>query len=684
MIRRATATALLLACLGTPAFADGQSEALLRGFLQRIDATADWSASAASIRSEGSDTVAEGVTFARKDPNVSIGVKEIRVTGLAERPDGGITAESIGVKDGSVASEMTAPPNTPVSFEYKVPTASVKNLSFPGVAEISFDPHHMMTFAGQIYSLWAKAEFTDFSVPELSGSAHQTVPGSEPAKTIVTTFDCRNLASSGMRDGVVADTTGGPISFAITNPDQETVKFEVKSVDGQRMDMGALAHVFDQREYRDGRGDGVWRPLFSKISYSGFTGSGPEGVTFGLKEVAIENVDGRQPEKPFTDDFDKLMDPAWASSATPEDILDIVLNMYSAWRVGTMRMDGLSIEAPSESASFSLGGITVSGLSNEGIDSFILKSLSGKSPEGFGSLDSFEFAGFRFPDVATLMKFAALENDAPPEKHEEVMRATFAALPRLAHFAVTGVRAGMSEAESVSMKSLSLDFKDWNDIFAQSTEMKIDDVEVPRSLANLEPQAEQMLDQLGYDKLIYSMSLSDRWTADAGTDDATWTFSMKDAANIEVSYSLIGVTVDWMLKATATAGRTEGSEAALMAMLNDIRLKSAALKVTDRSLLDRGFGVAAKMQNLNIEGSAYREQMRGALPFLLSAAVPPEITKLLSAPLQEFLAGGQTLVAEIAPAEPIPLPELAQAKETDPALLAQQLGLKLRSESPPQ
>jgi hypothetical protein len=74
--------------------------------------------------------------------------------------------------------------------------------------------------------------------------------------------------------------------------------------------------------------------------------------------------------------------------------------------------------------------------------------------------------------------------------------------------------------------------------------------------------------------------------------------------------------------------------------------------------------------------------MRGALPFLLSAAVPAEISKLLSAPLQQFLAGGQTLVAEIAPPQPMPVPELIKAAESDPLSLPTRLGVTIRSEAP--
>ena len=109
------------------------------------------------------------------------------------------------------------------------------------------------------------------------------------------------------------------------------------------------------------------------------------------------------------------------------------------------------------------------------------------------------------------------------------------------------------------------------------------------------------------------MSLSDRWNPDAGTDDATWTFSLKDAADLELTYSLTGLTIDWLMRATAAAGASEDQNAAMMEMVSELGVASARLSVTDRSLLDRGFGVAAQKQGLTIDGAAYREaDARGA------------------------------------------------------------------------
>jgi hypothetical protein len=202
-------------------------------------------------------------------------------------------------------------------------------------------------------------------------------------------------------------------------------------------------------------------------------------------------------------------------------------------------------------------------------------------------------------------------------------------------------------------------------------------------LLELDAETSAMLDTLGYDELVFGASLSDRWDPETGTDDATWTFSLKDAADVEISYKLTGITLDWLMESTAAAGASEDSNAALMAMLNDLGVASATVSVTDRSLLDRAFAVAAEKQGLSVEGSAYREQMRAALPFIISAAVPAEVANLVTKPLQAFLAGGQRILADASPAAPLRVIDLMQAA-ADPMALPTLLNLTLRAEAPPQ
>ena len=665
------ALVLLGVAAAEPARADAASEALLGAFIENVDASPDWSASADLIRSEGGATIGEGLVFSRGEPDVSVSIERLSLDNLRDRNGGGFAASSIEMAGGAIISGV---------IDYAIPSASVRDVSAPDMAGISLDPHRLMTSIAQIYSAVALAEFAEFRIPEATSTQRQARMEAGGPATIRATY--RDIESNWLRDGVLDRMTAGPSSFVIERPGEVESRFEIRSMTGERMDLGAFARIFDVTHYRDGRGDGIWRPLMSRLGYSGFSGSGPEGASFRLDSVVIENLDGRQPEKPFTALWDRLLDPAIPDDAKSDLALEIVRETYASWRVGTVRMDALSLEAQAAQARFSLGGISVTGLSTAGIDSFALKDLRGAGPNGFAALQTFEFAGLVFPDMRAMMKFAALETDADAGQHADTIRSTFAALPRIPHVEISGAAGGESEAKAVTLQSFTLDFGDWSELYARSTDMRVERLRIPRDLLQLDAATAEIVNTLGYQDFVLGMSVADRWSPEAGTDDGRWTVTMQDAADVDLAYTLTGVSEDWVLRATAAAGRTEGSEAALMAMFAELGLKGATLKITDRSLLDRAFGVAAKKQNLSVTGPAYREQLRGALPFLLSAAVPANLSKLLSAPLQAFMAGGQTLVAEIAPPAPIPLTDIAEGI-SEPMALPERLGVTLRSEAAP-
>jgi hypothetical protein len=636
-----------------------------------MDALPDWSAAVATIRTEGDNTVAEGLTMTRAEPRVSVAVGRLRLLDLGEREGSGFVASEIELTDGSLQSD---------AVDYRIPSAIVTDVAMPSFAEVRFDTQHLMTAIAEVYGAAAEGELAELRIPEATAIQRQRPAGA--TATVETRVTYRDVITSGLRNGVLRTQTFGPISISGAGTDGEEVDIGVEAVSAENLDLDAVAHVFDPDRYRKGRGDGVWRPLASRIVASGLSASGPDGADFRLDSYAIENLDGRQPRKPMTALWDRMLDPAIAQEVKNDLALEALQTALEAWRLGTIRLHGIALDSPSDSARFALETLTVSGLSETGIDSVLLKDMEGGSSEAFLSLATFELAGFTFPDFDELMKFAALEPDTDPAKHAETVSSSFAALPRVSRVGLTGLKAGFNQMDAVSVGSFTVDIADWNAVFAESSDIRLEGVEVPRSLMKLDPETAKIMDTLALDPLVFGLSVSNRWSPEAGTDDGTWSVSLQQAADVEFSYTLSGLTMDWMTSAMAAAGKSEDSEAAVIAMYSDLGLKGATLKVTDRSLLDRAFAVAAQKQNLTVDGAAYRAQMRSALPFLLSAAVPAELSKLLSQPLQAFLEGGKTLVAEIVPPQPIPLPELVAAGSRDPMALPSFLGLTLRSENP--
>ena len=667
---RASALGLVLVCSG--AVVAGIGRRALRGaahsFVHSIDALPDWSASAASIRSEGADTVAADLVFARENPHVSAKVGELRLTDLAGGADGGFTATEIALAHAEVAAE---------SLTYSVPAASLKDVKGPSVAGLTIDPHHLMTSIAEVYGIAARTEFSALTIPDMSSVQTQPGMGGDPPTTV--RVDYRNLAGRELKDGVLAGSEVGPIEFHAQSQDGD-VGLTLRSAIVERLDLGALAHVLDPAQYQNRRGDQI-------LAASPFQGR-------------VFRPDGKRPQRcdrPSRRHLggDRRCAPAGKAlhgglgpHSRSERAERRQVRSGARGLAGHVRRCRTRDHAPRWllRRRAGRGSVAVARLAlrhrlvQPGDRQLHSEEAARPGPGGFRGARFFELAGLVFPDLQALMRFAALENDASSEEHANIIRSTFAALPRLAHVGLSGLAGGQTETSAVTLAGFSLDFRDWNDFYAQATDLRLDDLENSARADGAQPGSGQNDGRTRLRSAGARSGLHGPLAPGPGSDDATLTVTAKDAADMEVSYSLTGLTTDWILRSISAAGKTGGSEAAAMAVMGEIGLKSAKLKLTDRSLLDRGFTFAAKKQGLSVSGPAYRQQMRGALPFLLSAAVPAEISKLLSAPLQAFLGGGQSLVAEIAPAAPVPLPEIAALAQSDPKALKDRLNLTVRSE----
>lgn len=666
MLARAAIAVSMIFGAAAPVIADERSEALVEDFIAWVDSAPDWSASADFIRSSGADTFAEGVVFARAEPNVSISIETLRLRGLIEAEAGGFRAEEIDVGGADIVSD---------DLRYTIPSTSVANVYVPTVTGFNLDPRRLMTMTAQAYSTLSKAEFSNLQIPEMTSATERSV--TQDGDTVAASSVYRNLEMGALKDGAVQDMSAGPFTVHVEGP-EGTFDFTVNSATSDRFDIGALAHVFDPAAYRNGRGDRIWRPILSSLTYSDITGTGPEDVVFRLDSVIVEGIDGRQLDKPFTAVWDRMLDLTVPDEEKQGLFLDFA-ESYQAWRLGTMKLEGLAFEAPRDDVGMTLDSLTMAGVSSDGIDNLDLDDFDVTTPDGILSLGSLKVAGFVSPDLAALLDLAALDGDIDAKTHADLIEKSFAGLPRIDHFGIHDVTVGESRAEAFSLESLTFDFSAWNDLFAESTDMRMTGLDIPPAL--LGPESAGFLDVLGYDDLVIGLSLSDRWTPETGKDEATWKLSLGGAADFKLFYELSGVTMDWIVRATAAAAESEDSEDALKAMLDELRLERASFSVTDRSLLERAFALAADLQDLDVDGSTYREQMRAALPFLISAAMPPAITRLLAKPLQQFLAGRQTLIAEIEPPAPLNVTEFLEETD-DPLELPDRLNMTLRTEEP--
>ena len=332
----------------------------------------------------------------------------------------------------------------------------------PAFTGLDYDPSRTMTFWARLYALLAEGEFEDVAVPSMIETTKSV--GTVDLGSARTEY--ADIRLSGLRDGVLASQTNGATSVTGDGPDGA---FEAR-IAGSGMEGFSLAgfsHIFDESQYVDGRGDDAWQPVVARFYLSGLSLALGDAATVSLADFSVENVEGRQSRRPFTSEWDRLLDPAVPEAGKANLAMDALVQMSSDWRAGAISLAGLGVDAPSEGATVSLGEMSFAGLSNLGFDSFRLASFAVSAPGSAASLDSLDVAGFLFPDFDALRAFAALENDVDTQTHTDVVLGAIAGMPRVDRIALNGFSAGPTPDQTVSLAGVTLEMTGWNEIWAE-------------------------------------------------------------------------------------------------------------------------------------------------------------------------------------------------------------------------
>jgi hypothetical protein len=183
-------------------------------------------------------------------------------------------------------------------------------------------------------------------------------------------------------------------------------------------------------------------------------------------------------------------------------------------------------------------------------------------------------------------------------------------------------------------------------------------------LSVIQGDVRRILNQMGYTQFTLDLGVTVSW------DEATETLhiddihlAIGDVGSIEASFVVGGVT----------RAIFENLDSVGESTLAQLTFDSANIRVTDASLADRLFAFTA--EGTDTPPDQYRQDFIRGLPFLLGMSMNREIALQISPALQEFLRQPSVLVADVNPAEPVLLADLANV--TDPFSLIGILGVEL-------
>lgn len=354
--------------------------------------------------------------------------------------------------------------------------------------------------------------------------------------------------------------------------------------------------------------------------------------------------------------------------------------------IGGFDMAGLNINADDE------GTITMDklmfGEAKDKSGVFAMKNLKMDINEDAHvklNLDSIDVVGFNIKKYKGFIEESMKAENSGEEVGEEAMKKIMASLnPYAPDYDSVSLKNFNADIDGLTIDIASVDAntstKGGKTTITQSTSPIIVTPPVQPTDRGMKEFADA-LTEMGYEKLVFRSS--QKSVLDEETDSMKVVdsyFEMDEGFKLSYDYNISGVKEMMNNAAMLESGGKAADPMAAMEMMNSMKFAKLKLALTDNSIIDRGFKLAAAKQGGSVE--ALKMSAKGGLAFLPMMAKDPAQQALAmeaSTALGQFLDNSGTLVIEMNPAEPVELGSVATSAQKGDFDVSQ-LGLSIRTE----
>lgn len=675
-----------------PAFADAAGEDLVRSVLNDISAAEGWTASADSVRSEGDRVIVEGLEIANSGSDFSLTIGNLGLEGVSER-DGGYFANGISVSGMAVdydfasmlASDRPDGPDAAMASTVAIASAEASGLYLPASIPPSAATSGLLSGMISAYAYMADVELDSLTIPTVSIEQTVTVAGQDQAQITRTAY--RDARVAEWADGIIASYEVG--EFEIVTSGLPTGGYTMRG-DGilvDHLDIGHIVHVMDPGRYADGRGDLIWKPIIKAAEYRGFTVEAADAV-IAIGRISMSGLDMRQPELPLLSGLDRLIAIGLSGKEPDEQVIlemfsDFFPAFFDAFRIAEMRVEDIDGRptVSSDPTRITLREISIAGCSGAGIDRFLMAGFSGAGHGVEFELETLRFDGIGFPkwdSFAAMIEYAQ-QAEKSPGKKPEVDAATARALMDIYPTADLFVMESLSgnapgkppfkvDEIRVEVTSRALGF-----MVGGSGAMK--GMVFPAEYFD-EGTGPNPLAMMNYNRLAIDLDFVSNWDESSSDIDYLLNMQVEDVGDLSLGYRFSGFTeasVEHIFEqAFAMEASGEDEFTKIVALFDGISFKQFTLAFTDRSIIGRALGLAAAQQGS--EAQVYRDQLKNALPFFMSAMPPGDFRDQVIAAAQATLDGGKKTTVSLLPAGAVMIPEVIATGMQNPFALISLLG----------
>lgn len=180
-------------------------------------------------------------------------------------------------------------------------------------------------------------------------------------------------------------------------------------------------------------------------------------------------------------------------------------------------------------------------------------------------------------------------------------------------------------------------------------------------------EAKKSLASLGYDELVITSAQTSELNAKNDTVKITDSFlDLKDGFRLSYGYEATGINAVREGVESAQSNGRSLNERQMQKLTDDITLKSVDIALADKSIIDRGFKLAAEKQGSSPK--LLRMQAKSMLMLMglgVKSEAQGELVGELSRAMGQFIDDGGTLKLRVAPAQPLTVSQLRKLETGD-------------------
>ena len=452
-----------------------------------------------------------------------------------------------------------------------------------------------------------------------------------------------------------------------SNVEQQDAEFnlmvDVARMEGSAYNGGTLVRQFDPALPNSQR-DTPFKTLLDTLSATGIQADFDNVVRVSLDEMSNSDWGVRPPSVPLLVLADEMYVQATNGGDEPDEkeVLGLVAALYSMFRIGSFDMTGfdLDVDDPNNNTEFAaqLASFRLADLWSAGLGELSIKGLLAEGEGNRVQMDLFQFKDIGFPTLEALM-------DVERASDEMDINGIIAALPTLGLIEASGIDVSIEDEPGFKLGLNRLEMGNFIGRLPTSVSSTLENLEF--NVADLEEEAREIFENMGYERVNLSYALSLVW------DEASEILSLSSRNSLDDGGSLdADVAIGSVPRSVFENPETAQNALAFLTF------NAALLVFNDNSIVDRAIEATASRQGKSPE--QLELELMGALPFLMSTLNKPDFVDEVAAAVSSLLANGGSLTATAQPDQPVSIMQVIAGGAAAPGTLVDLLSVEVMAE----